>query len=193
MRTFVNGRRTSAVALVAALMLPVSGMVVTGVVMAGGAQAASARQAERLDRGVVSVRSGSANLVSWRLLGTDPQNVSFNVYRSGTRANSSPITGATNYLDSGASAGASYTVRAVVNGSEQQDSPPALQFTNGYLDVPISVPSGSYVANDASVGDLDGDGQLEIVLKWDPTNAKDNAQSGRRATPTWMHSSTAAV
>ncbi|NLT56443.1 MAG: rhamnogalacturonan lyase, partial [Actinomycetales bacterium] len=178
MRTFVNGRRTSAVALVAALMLPVSGMVVTGVVTAGGAQAASARQAERLDRGVVSVRSGSANLVSWRLLGTDPQNVSFNVYRSGTRANSSPITGATNYLDSGASAGASYTVRAVVNGSEQQDSPPALQFTNGYLDVPISVPSGSYVANDASVGDLDGDGQLEIVLKWDPTNAKDNAQSG---------------
>jgi hypothetical protein len=38
--------------------------------------------------------------------------------------------------------------------------------------------SYTYVANDASVGDLDGDGQYEIVLKWDPTNAKDNSQSG---------------
>ena len=44
--------------------------------------------------------------------------------------------------------------------------------------MPIQQPSGDYVANDASVGDLDGDGQLEIVLKWDPTNAKDNSQSG---------------
>ncbi|NLT55354.1 MAG: rhamnogalacturonan lyase [Actinomycetales bacterium] len=177
MRTFVNGRR-SCVAVVAALVLPVSGVVVAGVVTAGGAQAASARQAERLDRGVVSVRSGSANLVSWRLLGTDPQDVAFNVYRGGSRVNSSPVTGATNYLDSGAAVGVAYTVRAVVNGSEQSDSAPALQFGSGYLDVPISPPGGSYTANDASVGDLDGDGQLEIVLKWYPNNAQDNANSG---------------
>nr|WP_305792132.1 rhamnogalacturonan lyase [Micromonospora sp. KC721] len=145
------------------------------------------KQMEDLDRGLVSVRSGNGNLVSWRLLGTETSGVSFNLYRGSTKVNSSPITGATNYLDNGAAAGSSYTVRAVVDGTEQAASAPALQFGNGYLDVPLQVPSGgttpsgeayTYVANDASVGDLDGDGDYEFVLKWDPSNAKDNSHDG---------------
>ncbi|ATE53471.1 rhamnogalacturonan lyase family protein [Actinosynnema pretiosum] len=136
------------------------------------------KQVERLDRGLISVRSGSGNLVSWRLLGGDPQNVAFNVYRGGAKLNASPITGSTNYLDSGAAADASYTVRAVVNGAEQPASPASLAFGNGYRDVPIQPPSSAYAANDASVGDLDGDGVYEFVLKWETTNAKDNSQSG---------------
>jgi rhamnogalacturonan endolyase len=148
---------------------------------------AGVMQAEDLDRGLVSVRSGSANLVSWRLLGTETTGVAFNLYRGATRVNASPITGATNHLDSGAPAGATYTVRAVVGGTEQAASAPALQFPAGYLDVPLQVPPGgttpsgeayTYSANDASVGDLDGDGDYEFVLKWDPSNAKDNSQSG---------------
>ncbi|MER7589988.1 cellulose binding domain-containing protein [Micromonospora sp. NPDC127501] len=144
-------------------------------------------QMEKLDRGLVSVRSGSGNLVSWRLLGTETSGVAFNLYRGSTRVNASPITGATNYLDSGAAAGSAYTVRAVVGGAEQTASPPALQFGAGYLDVPLQVPAGgstpsgesySYSASDASVGDLNGDGNYEIVLKWEPSNAKDNSQSG---------------
>ncbi|TNH24156.1 rhamnogalacturonan lyase, partial [Micromonospora orduensis] len=144
-------------------------------------------QMENLDRGLVSVRSGSGNLVSWRLLGTETSGVAFNLYRGSARVNSSPITGATNYLDSGAAAGSAYTVRAVVGGAEQAASAPALQFGSGYLDVPLQVPAGgttpsgesyTYSANDASVGDLNGDGSYEIVLKWDPSNAKDNSQSG---------------
>jgi rhamnogalacturonan endolyase len=137
------------------------------------------RQMERLDRGLISVRSGTGNLVSWRWLAADPDNVSFNVYRAGQKVNASPISGSTNYLDSGAPAGAAYQVRAVVGGTEQPASPSALQFTNGYLDVPIQNPNTSlYTASDASTGDLDGDGQLEIILKWEPNNAKDNSQSG---------------
>ncbi|MDP4503241.1 rhamnogalacturonan lyase [Nonomuraea turcica] len=145
------------------------------------------KQMEDLDRGLISVRSGSGNLVSWRLLGTDPDGVSFNLYRGSTRV-ATGLTTSTNYLDNGAAAEASYTVRAVVGGVEQAASPASLRFTGGsYLDVPIQPPSGgttpdgvayTYSANDASVGDLDGDGQYEFVLKWDPSNAKDNSQSG---------------
>ncbi|GAB3862477.1 rhamnogalacturonan lyase [Micromonospora andamanensis] len=144
-------------------------------------------QAENLERGLVSVRSGSANLVSWRLLGTETNGVAFNLYRGTNRVNASPITGATNYLDSGAPAGANYTVRAVVGGVEQTQSVQALQFPAGYLDVPLQVPPGgttpsgeayTYSANDVSVGDVDGDGDYDFVVKWEPSNAKDNSQSG---------------
>ncbi|MET8864159.1 rhamnogalacturonan lyase [Nonomuraea sp. NPDC004580] len=162
-------------------------LALTSTAVAAPAHAAPAKQMEDLDRGLISVRSGSGNLVSWRLLGTDPDGVTFNLYRGSTRI-ASGLTGGTNVLDNGAAADASYTVRAVVGGSEQAASPASLRFTGGsYLDVPIQPPSGgttpdgvsySYSANDASVGDLDGDGRYEIVLKWDPSNAKDNSQSG---------------
>lgn len=75
----------------------------------------------------------------------------------------------------------------VGNGNSEKNS-----FT--YVDIPISRPdpvermgdgkiSNYYTvdknheggANDASVGDLDGDGNYEIVLKWDPTDSKDSA------------------
>lgn len=120
--------------------------VVTGTLAATGitafnvssAEAAVARQVEGLDRGVVSVHTGSGNLVSWRWLGTDPGNVSFNVYRGGTKVNSTPITGSTNYFHSGAPNSADYTVRAIVDGVEQGDSVHAIQFRSGYKDVPIT-------------------------------------------------------
>ncbi|BBB01401.1 putative secreted glycosyl hydrolase [Actinacidiphila reveromycinica] len=153
----------------------------------GTPPAGQGRQVEKLDRGVVSVRSGSGNLVSWRWLATDPDDIAFNVYRGTTKVNSSPLTGATDFTDAGAPADAVYTVRAVVDGVEQTASPPSVSFANGYHDVPIRPPAGgttpdgvsyTYEANDASVGDLDGDGSYEFVLKWNPTNAKDNSQAG---------------
>lgn len=153
----------------------------------GTAAAATARQVERLDRGVVSVHTATGNLVSWRWLGTDPDAVAFNVYRAGTKVNPAPVTASTNFFDTGAADSADYTVRAVVGGVEQADSPRAVQFRAGYKDVPITPPAGgttpdgvayTYEANDASVGDLDGVGDLDFVLKWQPTNAKDNSQSG---------------
>ena len=64
---------------------------------------------------------------------------------------------------------------------------PANAPTRQYLEIPLQIPGGgttpsgenyTYTANDLSVGDLDGDGELEYVLKWDPTNAKDNSQAG---------------
>ncbi|MGP4011233.1 rhamnogalacturonan lyase [Streptomyces sp. 4N124] len=178
-------RRVVVSALGATAALIAAGL--TALTGPGTAEAATARQVEALDRGVVSVHTSSGNLVSWRWLGTDPGDVSFNVYRAGTKVNATPITGSTNYFHSGAPEQADYTVRAIVGGVEQADSVHAIQFRTGYKDVPISPPAGgttpdgvayTYEANDASVGDLDGDGALDFVLKWQPTNAKDNSQSG---------------
>lgn len=154
--------------------------------VAGAAQAAP-RWMEALDRGVVAVPAiGGGVLVSWRLLGDDSADVAFDVYRDGRKLNAKPLRGGSNFVDKTEGAGA-YTVRVVQKGKEGADSAPAKLWTEGYLSIPIEPPpSGvtpagepySYTANDASVGDLDGDGRYEIILKWDPTNSKDNAFGG---------------
>ncbi len=150
--------------------------------------ATGARQIERLDRGVVAVPAiDGGNLVSWRLLATDAQAVGFNLYRDGVKLNAAPLTGATNYRDTTGTAAATYAIKVVVNGREQDRAFSARVWQAGYGNIPIQQPAAgtnpdgsafTYTANDASVGDLDGDGRYEIVLKWDPSNSKDNAQSG---------------
>lgn len=150
-------------------------------------EAAGTRQMEFLDRGVVAVKTGTGVFVSWRLLGTEGSNVSFNVYRDGTKVNASPITNSTNLQDASGTSSSKYTVRAVVGGTEQSASTAASVWGNNYLSVPLSIPAGgttpdgvayTYSANDASAGDLDGDGEYELIVKWDPSNSKDNSQSG---------------
>ncbi|WP_267461913.1 rhamnogalacturonan lyase family protein [Streptomyces solaniscabiei] len=139
----------------------------------------AAKQMEDLNRGLISVRSDSANLVSWRLRGTEGYDTAFNVYRNGTKANATPITNSTNYLDSGAAATATYTVKAVIDSVEQSASEASLPFTGGnYLDVPMQKPGVGYMPAEASPGDVDGDGQYELIVKWDPDNAKDNSHEG---------------
>jgi hypothetical protein len=152
---------------------------------------------ERLTRGVVAVQVTGGVYVGWRMFGyeydsANPANVSYNVYRNGTRV--ANVTDSTNYLDAGGTANATYAVRAIIGGVEQPVSETATVWAQNYLRIPIQVPPGgttpgspqcetaneayTYSANDASVGDVDGDGQYEIFLKWDPSNAKDNSQSG---------------
>ena len=146
------------------------------------------RQVENLERGLVAVRSGNGNFLSWRLLGKEYQtDIGFNIYRNDTKITQSPITTKTNYYDNGAAANAQYYVRAVVSGVEQAASKTVTVWAQQYLRIPLQRPAGgttpdnvayTYSPNDASVGDLTGDGEYEIVLKWDPSNSKDNSQSG---------------
>lgn len=155
-------------------------------VASSSSSVSSGRYVEKLGRGAVAVPASSGMLVSWRLLGTDPSGIGFNVYRNGSKLNSSVISGATNYSDTAGTGTATYTVAPVINGVEQAASS-AIVLAQPYLKIPISQPSGgttpdgvayTYEANDGTVADLDGDGEYEIILKWQPTNAKDNSQSG---------------
>jgi rhamnogalacturonan endolyase len=150
-----------------------------------GGKAGGARM-ERLNRGLVAVRTNTGNYVGWRLLGFEAANTGFDVYRDGTKLNDAPIVNSTNYVDAEGGADAEYSVRAIANGTEAS-SETASTWAEQYLEIPLQIPAGgmtpsgeayTYSANDASIGDVDGDGQYEIILKWDPSNAKDNSQSG---------------
>jgi rhamnogalacturonan endolyase len=144
------------------------------------------RWMEKLDRGVVAIRTADGNVfVSWRLLASDPDAVAFNVYRDGTRLNPEPLTAGTNLVDDSADPAkpASYTVRAVVNGAEQPAAASGTATAASVADatpwthhIPVEAPEG-YRPGDASVGDLDGDGQYEIVVLLS-RNGRDNSQGG---------------
>jgi len=145
-------------------------------------RASAQRQMEKLGRGVVAINQGDGRVyVGWRMLGTDPDNIAFNVYRNNTRVNSQPITESTNLVDNNGSTSAAYTVRIVINGFEGEPFEPAGVWTQNYLSIPLQTPEGC-TPNDASVGDLDGDGEYEIVLHQAP-RGRDNARSGMTDEP----------
>jgi len=160
---------------------------------------------EKLDRGVVAVRATeNTAYVSWRLLGTEPQDTAFNLYRSTDGAapvklNTAPLTQGTNFTDKTAdfSKTNAYRVAAIDPATGRElalskpktvlNTLPASAPVRQYFAIPLRIPEGgvtpdgrhyTYTANDCSAADLDGDGEYEIVVKWDPTNAHDNAQDG---------------
>lgn len=150
-------------------------------------------QREQLGRGVVAIRQNqSETCVTWRYLSSDPMETSFNIYRDGRKVATVPAGEATMWVDKqGGNQAANYEVRPVVKGKETRkgDGKFTLEANSqvGYLNIPLQrpadgkTPSGqtySYHANDASIGDVDGDGEYEIILKWDPSNAHDNAHDG---------------
>ena len=139
---------------------------------------------EKLDRGLVVVpTSTTANFISWRLLGTDDKaNTTFDLLRDGTVIASNLTK--TNYQDNGGSAAAKYQVVTKVNGTEIETSAEVLPWTKKFLTLVLNRPAtgnggGTYTPNDMSVGDVDGDGQYELFVKWDPSNSHDNSQSGK--------------
>ena len=158
---------------------------------------------EKLDRGVVAVRQPDGKVfVSWRILRDDLKGESFDVYRNGIKLNKTPLTdGGSFFIDENPLAeDATYEIKggaACGQFTLCQDAP------IGYFPIKLNKPEGgkvptiqlqqrpsnngwrwrdtgeyAYTANDATVADVDGDGQYEIILKWDPTNAHDNSHDG---------------
>jgi rhamnogalacturonan endolyase len=145
---------------------------------------APVRVTERLDRGVVATPAeGGGWLVSWRLFREDVPGVRFDVYRNGRKITAAPLADATSFVDRDGNERARYAVRPA--GGPMSTA--ALVLPRGYLSIPLTPPPAgatpdgqtfTYAANDVGTGDLDGDGRYDLVLKWDPTNSRDNSQPG---------------
>ncbi|MBR1932811.1 MAG: rhamnogalacturonan lyase [Prevotella sp.] len=141
-------------------------------------------QMEKLNRGVVALpaSSGSGNFISWRLLGTDDEErTTFDVIRNTTTVARDRYV--TNYVDAQGSASVKYRIVTKVDGVAVDTTEAVPVWANLYKKLVLDRPAtgangGTYSPNDCSVGDVDGDGEYEIILKWDPSNAKDNSQSG---------------
>ena len=154
---------------------------------------AYARSMENLDRGVYAVKSDDGVFISWRILATEyGEDISFDVYRNGIKINSSPITDRTNFTDAKGKAGDVYVVAKIQNGL-QYNSEAVAALENNYMSIPLQKPEpqptkngdlSSYTINDTGVGDVDGDGQYEIIVKWYPDNAFDSGKAVAPSSPT---------
>ncbi|GMA29459.1 rhamnogalacturonan lyase [Arenivirga flava] len=187
------------------------GSAVIALGLFGGASPASAEevpagpadrpgpQLEELGRGLIAVTAQGGVHLSWRLLGHEVTGHSasgvtgadFTVLRDGEPI--ATVTDSTAYLDADGTASSEYTVVS----SDGDVSDPVVPSADGFLDIPLQRPAGGvtppgvihpegeayeYHANDASVADLDGDGELEYLVKWDPSNGKDVSQVGYTGT-----------
>ena len=143
---------------------------------------------EHLGRGVIAIRENPSTIaISWRYLSSDPMDESFDIYRNGEKVNRHPVKHATFFQDTyKGTESVLYTVKAIKGGTESSYQLPA-DAPTGYLNIPLNRPEGgttpagqsySYTPNDASIGDVDGDGEYEIILKWEPSNAHDNSHFG---------------
>lgn len=149
------------------------------------------RQMETLDRGLVAVKTDAGVFLSWRLNAYEyEQGIDFHLFRNGKRITEVPVTQSTNYLDKNGSVSDIYTVKAVQNGKMEKDGYETAVINGEYLSIPLDTPAPcttpdgrihEYSANDASIADLDGDGEYEIILKWD-AGSHDNAHKGYTGT-----------
>ncbi|MBR6287269.1 MAG: hypothetical protein IKR18_09870, partial [Bacteroidaceae bacterium] len=143
---------------------------------------------EALNRGFIGVKTGNGVFLSWRYLGTDDSKVSFDLYRDGQLLNKNGhLTSATNYTDAAGTQSSRYTLKTIdasgnTVASEELAGVWGAQGKRIALDVPADVTTNGHKAyyrpNDISVGDVDGDGEYELILKWDPTDSRDNSQAG---------------
>ncbi len=146
------------------------------------ANAASNVTLEYLNRGISAINTGSGMLVSWRYLANDDDNAVYNLYRDGKLIYTSEAGQSTCYLDAQGNASSKYRVDTLSGGKVIDSEECKLISDNTYFDIPMSPPTASdctYSPNDMSVGDIDGDGQYELFVKWDPSNSKDNSQKGK--------------
>ncbi|MCD7751637.1 MAG: rhamnogalacturonan lyase [Lachnospiraceae bacterium] len=150
-------------------------------------------QLENLNRGLIAVRTNEGVFLSWRLLlsevsgytKTGMSGTNFILYKNGEKLDE--MTDSTNYLDPDGTAEDEYAVEAVPGDGSRCAPVKPWNHDAPYTELPLQKPEGgvtpagqafTYSANDMSVGDVDGDGEYEFFVKWDPSNAHDVSHRG---------------
>ncbi|MBR4235163.1 MAG: rhamnogalacturonan lyase [Clostridia bacterium] len=150
-------------------------------------------QLETLDRGLAAFKTNEGVFLTWRLFRhevhgfnkTGLTGADFYVYRNGKQI--SFVSGSTNFIDADGSLSDKYSVAAVYEGKTEPPCDEVKVWPGNYIPIPLRQPEGGttpkgeafvYHANDLSVADVNGDGRLEYILKWDPSNSKDVSQKG---------------
>ena len=154
---------------------------------AANGQTTPVSQMEKLTRGLVVLPAADNQgvFVSWRLLGTDGDMTTFDLLRDGQVVKSN-FTDETNYVDKNGYGGCEYQVVTKQNGVPVDTSEAVTPWSDRVLRLALNKPANgvnskdyeySYSPNDCSAADVDGDGEYEIILKWDPSNSQDNGHS----------------
>ena len=141
----------------------------TLLIIASTMMAFAQRGTDKLDRGLVAVKTTNGVYCSWRIMGEEYYDVKYNLYRDGTKVNSEPLN-VSNYTDAAGTTASKYTVKAVVRGKEEATaSKEATVWGQNYLEITPDHGNltSTYVPNDACMADVDGDGELEILMKFD--------------------------
>ncbi|WP_440903421.1 carbohydrate-binding protein [Catenovulum sp. SX2] len=143
---------------------------------------------EYLDRGLIVIPGQEdGNIISWRMSGLDEQRIIFKVYKNGEFFRTVRPKEPTFLEDSNGLPTDTYQVIALVDDVEKDASKVVKAQEKPYLAIPLNTPDSDFVdgveyfytANDASAADLTGDGQYELIVKWEPSNSKDNSQAGK--------------
>ena len=139
---------------------------------------------EKLDRGIIAVTTAPNTVfVSWRLLGTDDEgHTTFDLLKNGSLASYSlKDLYKTNITTTGTTTD-KFQVVTKIDGVAVDTSKAVTPSANIYLSLPLNKPKKTstcaYTPNDCSVGDVDGDGEYELIVKWDPDNSQDNSKPG---------------
>jgi len=151
------------------------------------------RQTETIGRGLIGTAvSENEAYLSWRLLSTDDSKVAFDVYRqsedgSFQKVNRKPLKKGTNFTDAEYDASRAVTYKVVCHGEDvasdgmacaagSRYTIPANSVGKNYISIPLQTLE-RHTPGDCSVGDLDGDGEYEIIVKQEMM-PRDNSGSG---------------
>ena len=142
------------------------------------------RVTDKLDRGLIAMKVSKGVFLSWRILGEEYYDVQYNVYRDGQRINDQPLD-VSNFTDASGTVSNSYAIKAVVRGVEEPDAcTPKQPWATVYKEIVLEHQDikSTLVPNDACCADVDGDGELEIIMKFD--NLSEMEQSYPKYGPT---------
>lgn len=134
------------------------------------------RATDKLDRGLVAMKVSGGVYVNWRIPAEEYYDVTYNVYRDGVKLNDAPLS-VSNFKDASGTLVNKYSVSAVVRGTEQPACSPVSVWASSYKEIKLVHKdiTSTLVPNDACCADVDGDGELEILMKFD--NASEIAAS----------------